>query len=80
MANLHGFNANDVEPEFGFEAIPAGHYLAAISDSQMKVTKTGNGEYLELTFQVIEGQYKNRRVWSRLNLNNPSQQAVDIAL
>jgi len=38
----------------------------------MKPTKTGSGTYLELTFQVIEGQYKNRLLWSRLNLSNPT--------
>lgn len=79
MANLHGFNANNVDPALDFEPIPAGKYLAIITDSEMKATKNGSGSFLELTFQVIEGPYKNRLLWSRLNLDNPNKQAVEIA-
>jgi hypothetical protein len=79
MSNLNGFNANNVDPATDFEPIPAGKYLAVITDSEMKPTKSGSGHYLELTFQVIDGQYKNRLLWSRLNLDNPNAQAVQIA-
>lgn len=79
MSNLNGFNANDVDPATDFEPIPADKYLAVITDSEMKPTKSGNGHYLELTFQVIEGPYKNRLLWSRLNLDNPNELAVQIA-
>lgn len=80
MANLGNFNANNVDPATDFEPIPAGKYLAVITDSEMKPTKSGNGHYLELTFQVIDGPCKNRLLWSRLNLDNPKAQAVQIAL
>ena len=32
MANLNGFNATEVEPTSSFEPLPAGKYLAAITD------------------------------------------------
>lgn len=79
MANLSGFDATQVDPSVDFEPIPAGKYLAIITDSGMKPTKSGNGSYLELTFQVLDGPYKNRLLWSRLNLDNPNRQAVEIA-
>jgi len=79
MANLTGFNANNVDPAVDFEPIPAGKYLTIITDSGIKPTKNGSGSFLELTFQVIDGQYKNRLLWSRLNLDNPNKQAVEIA-
>jgi hypothetical protein len=80
MANLNGFNANNVDPTADFNPIPAGKYLAVITDSEMRPTKSGSGHYLEFTFQVIEeGPHKGRRLWSRLNLVNPSAQAVGIA-
>jgi len=79
MANLTGFDANTVEPAAGFEPLPAAKYLAAITESEMKPTKGGTGKYLELTFQIVEGQYKGRLVWARLNLENPSAVAVKIA-
>jgi len=79
MANLNGFNANEVDPATDFDPVPAGKYLAVITDSEMKPTKNGNGHYLELTFQIIEGEYKNRLLWARLNLDNPNELAVQIA-
>lgn len=79
MANLNGFDANQVDPASSFDPIPAGKYVAAIIESEMKPTKAGNGHYLELTFEIGDGQYKGRRLWARLNLDNPNQQAVQIA-
>jgi len=79
MANLQGFNANEVDPNVAFEPVPAGKYVAAIVASEMKPTKSGVGNYLELSFQVIEGQYKGRVLWARLNLDNPNPTTVKIA-
>jgi len=79
MADLNGFNANEVEPTASFEAIPAGKYLAAVTESEMKPTKNGSGSYLQLTLTILEGEYKGRVVWARLNLANPNQTAVKIA-
>ncbi len=78
MAHLD-FNAHDVDPASGFDPIPAGKYLCIITDSEMKATKNGNGQYLELTLQVVEGEFNGRLLWARLNLDNPSRQAVEIA-
>jgi len=79
MADLNGFNANEVEPTTSFDPVPAGKYLAAVTESEMKATKSGNGSYLQLTFTIVEGEYKNRVLWARLNLNNPNATAVKIA-
>lgn len=79
MADLNGFNANEVEPAGSFEALPVGKYLAAITDSEMKPTKNGQGSYLQLTLTILEGEYKGRVLWARLNLTNPNQTAVKIA-
>jgi hypothetical protein len=79
MADLCGFDANQVEPATGFEPIPAGRYPALITESEMKPNKAGTGSYLQLTFQVLEGPHKNRQLWARLNLDNPNATAVQIA-
>lgn len=79
MANLNGFNAGDVDPNFSLDAVPAGKYVAVITDSEMKPTSKGTGHFLHLTFQVIEGEYAGRKIWTRLNLDNPSPTAVEIA-
>lgn len=79
MANLGGFNAHEVAPSVGFEPLPASKYLAIISDSEMKPTKNNDGQYLKLTFQIIDGKYKSRQLWTNLNLSNKSAKAVEIA-
>lgn len=79
MADLSGFDANQVDPSSGFDPIPAGKYVAVIVESEMKPTKSGNGHYLQLAFQVTEGGFKGRMLWARLNLDNPNSTAVEIA-
>lgn len=79
MADLRGFDANTVEPSSDFEPIPVGKYLAVITESEMKETKSGTGSYLQLTFEVIDGPHKGRFLWARLNLDNPNATAVQIA-
>ena len=79
MADLRGFDANQVEPSTDFEPIPAGKYPAVISESEMKPNKAGTGHYLQLVFEILDGAYKGRRLWARLNLDNPNALAVQIA-
>ena len=81
MSNLssYNFNAEEIEPSSSFDPIPAGWYQAIISNSEMKATRDGYGEYLSLTLQIIEGQHENRLVFARLNLKNANDKAVDIA-
>ena len=79
MANLNGFNANEVEPNAGFDPIPADKYIAMITASQMKPTKNGNGSYLELELTILEGPYKDRKLWDRLCLSHSNSQTVKIA-
>lgn len=62
-----------------FEPLPRGSYNAIIIDSDIKSTKAGTGEYIELEMQIVDGEYTGRRIWERLNVNNPNKQAEDIA-
>lgn len=78
MARLN-FNAGTVDPRPDFDPIPAGKYVAMIIDSEVKPTKAGTGNYLQLKFQILEGEFKDRLVWARFNLDNPNPKAVQIA-
>lgn len=79
MAQIGHFDATQVAPAEEIGTIPVGEYTMQIVDSDLKPTKNNNGHYAELEFEVIEGQYKGRKVWMRLNLDNPSPKAVEIA-
>jgi len=79
MALLTNLYNPDAEASQEIGCIPTGEYLVQIVDSDMKPTKNNDGQYLELTHEVIDGPYKGRKVWARLNLDNPNAQAVEIA-
>jgi len=81
MANIgaNGFDATNVEPSVDFEHIPAGRYNAEITDSDLLDNSRGTGEYLKLEFTILDGPYAGRKLWTQLNLVNPSPQAVEIA-
>jgi len=79
MFDLRGFGANKVEPTGGFEPIPDGKYVAVIIGSEEKVTKSGKGSVLQLTFRIIEGPFTDRLIRAWLNLDNPNATAVKIA-
>ena len=79
MANLAGFDASQVPEQQEFSALPEGQYVAIATASEMKVTAKGNGEYLQFTFEVMDGQQRGRKLWARMNLKNHNQTAVDIA-
>lgn len=78
MGNLSGFDASKVKPT-SFEPLPAGWYTVVITESENKPTKAGTGSYLQLTLEVVDGEYKGRKLFERLNLENPNAQAVEIA-
>ena len=77
--NLSGFNAADVEPNAAFTPLPAGEYQAIISESEMKPTKDGQGKFLQMKLQILNGAYQNRTLIDRLNLVNKNDVAVQIA-
>jgi len=79
MAVLN-FDAASTEPLADLsEPIPAGEYLAQIVESEMKPTKAGTGEYLRLVWEIVKGQYKGRKLFDNLNVQNPNDEAVRIA-
>ena len=81
MGNMEdlGFDADQVEPRTGFEPLPDGDYRVLIMDSDWHTTKAGNGQYLKLQFEVLDGACKGRYLWLNLNLKNQSEKAVQIA-
>ena len=78
MAILN-FNANEVEPSRELDPIPAGKYVAVITDSEMKDTRAGTGRYLQLEFEITDGEFAGRKVWARLNIENRNPEAVRMA-
>lgn len=83
MASLGGtHDASNGETMGDTSPLPAGKYAAQIVKSEVRETKnfaqTGN-RFVNLEFEVIEGDMKGRRFWAVLNLWNQNAQAVEIA-
>ena len=84
MADLNmTFNAQDVVPATSFDPVPPGKYMAFISDSSVRETKNGLGQYLKLTFQILgseqDARYEGRLIFENVMLRHPNTATVQIA-
>jgi len=79
MANLNGYDASSHQPMENRDPLPDGEYRVIAIESEMKETAKKNGSYLQITWEVLDAEYKGRKMWSRLNLENENTQTVEIA-
>lgn len=81
MSESFAFNARNVEPAKPRDnmLIPNGWYRAWIIGTDIRKTNAGDGRFLELTWEIVEGDYEKRRLWDRHNFENKSAVAVKIA-
>ena len=77
MNNL-SFNAAEVAPQQEFDLLPAGRYVAQVIDSEVSMNSKQTGEVLKLTFEVLEGEHANRKLWARLNITHENPDAERI--
>jgi len=77
MARLD-YNPDTVEDQER-ELLPPGMYTAQVIESDLVAAKTGSGQILNLTWEIVEGPCAKRRVWDRLNIVNANAQAQEIA-
>lgn len=73
------FDATTVEPSKPIELLPPGRYVVQIVASEMRATKDGQGQYLWLELDVLEGEFQGRKLFDRLNLVNNNPTTVEIA-
>lgn len=73
---------DQLESEVGGNKMPLiepGKYTAVIVKSEMKPTKDNQGQFLELTAVITQGEYRDTEFKDRLNLVNSNETAVKIA-
>lgn len=61
-----------------FEPLPAGWYTATISQSELKDTKAGTGQYIKLRYDITGPTHQGRVVFGNLNIKNPNPKAEEI--
>lgn len=76
---LFNFDATAIDPQqSSFDPLPAGVYVARVVDSDLRPLKSGNGTGLSLQFEIIDGQFVNRRVFANLNVQHTNDIAERI--
>lgn len=79
MANLGMTFDPDQAPQDEYEDLPAGTFAMQIIGSEIKETQSGNGEGLNLQFEVIDGEFEHRQYWEWLNIKHQNPEAEKIA-
>jgi hypothetical protein len=77
---LLNFDARTVAPQTGFDPVPPGWYNVMVDESEMKPTKDGSGSYLKVRYNILDGQFANRKIYTMINLQNKNPQATEIGL
>ena len=74
------FNAKDYNPSTGAPGpVPIGYYQVAISKSEMKPTKKGDGKVIEFFASILdEGPFKGKTIRWNINWENPNPTAMQI--
>lgn len=69
------FETADYEAPMDFEIIPEGTEVRMkCTEAEEKETSSG-GTMIAATFQIVEGEYKGRKVWTNFNVVNKSEKA-----
>ena len=72
------YRVEDLPESGSYELIPAGWYQAQINAADLKQTKSGDGQYLSIRFDIIAPTHQGRVVFGNVNLKNASAQAEEI--
>ena len=69
----------DASPESDdYALVPAGKYPAMITEVELKDTNAGNGQYLNIRFDIIGAEQSGRVVFTNINIRNPNPKAEEI--
>ena len=73
------FNRDEMPEGSGnFDPIPAGWYTAQIAKAELKDTKDGTGQYINMQMTITGPSYQGRVVFAMINIRNKSQKAEEI--
>lgn len=74
------FDASQFQPAVALEPLPTGWYVGYMSASELKPNSANTGAYLETEYTILSpAQFAGRKLYDRLNLQNPNPTAVEIA-
>ena len=81
MANLGTtFSRDELPVSQGFDPIPAGWYTATVTGAELKDTKAGDGQYINVQYTVLGPEYQGRVIFGLINIRNASTKAQEIGM
>lgn len=70
---VKNFNTSDPVPKSNFEPLPAGRYTAILWSDRKTISKNNSKNVvLNMTFKIIDGEYKGRTLFHKNNFLNVS--------
>ena len=77
---IFDYDDSNINPAEIFEALPAGKYQACLTDCSDKTPcKNGSGYFLKMTFEILSGEFKGRKIFGRFNLWHSNTETQEIA-
>lgn len=73
-------HTNSLPEGSGYGTIAAGWYGVTISKAEVKPTKAGTGEYINMMYTITGPTHQGRTVWGMINIRNPNPKAEEIGL
>jgi hypothetical protein len=63
-----------------YEPLSDDNYTVTLNRVGEKSTKAGNGTLIDVSFQVSDGEFKNRLIWDSFLISHPNPKAAGIGL
>ena len=63
-----------------YEPLNDDNYTVSLNRVGEKSTKAGNGTLIDVSFQVTDGEFKNRLIWDSFLISHPNAKAAGIGL
>lgn len=73
------FDLSGVSAESNFDCVPPGEYQMQAISVEIQFSRAGN-RLVKAHYQILGGEFNNRRVFESFNLENSNPQTVEIAL
>jgi len=74
------FSVDTLPEAQSYEPVPAGWYTATITQSEVKTTRSGTGQYISVRFDITGPSAQGRVVFTNFNIRNPNPKAEEIGL
>jgi hypothetical protein len=63
-----------------YEPLADDNYTVSLNRVGEKSTKAGNGTLIDVSYQVTDGEFKNRLIWDSFLISHPNPKAAGIGL